>query len=150
MKKILLLLAVVAAAYLGFTPHNATLPNHEPEARHVSVPGDSSSTPANAIDRGENHRHVEIRGNISRLLPDDTTGIRHQKFLVRLPSGQTVLVAHNIDISTRVEPIGVGDDITLNGQYEWNPKGGVIHWTHHDPSGHHPDGWIRHGGHTYQ
>ena len=36
--------------------------------------------------------------------------------------------------------------VALRGQHEWNEKGGVLRWTHHDPEGRHPGGWIESGG----
>lgn len=84
-----------------------------------------------------------IRAKIIKLLSDDTVGDRHQRFIVELESGQTLLVAHNIDIAPRVEGLAVGDDVAIYGVYEWNDEGGVIHWTHVDPDGNHPEGWIR-------
>ena len=85
-----------------------------------------------------------------RILPDDNQGQRHQRFIVRLDSGQTILIAHNIDLAPRVEPLREGDGVEFSGEYEPNAKGGVVHWTHHYPAGRHPAGWIRHDGRTFQ
>ncbi len=93
---------------------------------------------------------VSDSGVVVRVLPDDTEGGRHQRFILRLASGQTLLIAHNIDIAPRVSGLSVGDSVEFSGQYEWNGQGGVVHWTHHDPSGRHQAGWLKHGGVTYQ
>ena len=93
---------------------------------------------------------VDGQGTVIRLLPDDLDGSRHQRFIVQLASGQTLLVAHNIDLAPRVNGLQVGDDVRFNGEYVWNAKGGVIHWTHHDPRGRHVSGWIVHNGKTYK
>jgi hypothetical protein len=93
---------------------------------------------------------IEGQGVVVKLLADDHDGSRHQRFILRLASGRTVLVAHNIDLAARVETLRVGDTVTFYGEYEWSRKGGVIHWTHHDPQARHPDGWLRHGGRVYR
>ncbi|HXQ73121.1 MAG TPA: DUF3465 domain-containing protein [Pyrinomonadaceae bacterium] len=84
------------------------------------------------------------------LLPDDQKGSRHQRFIVKLASGQTLLIAHNIDIAPRISGLAVGDSVRFYGEYVWNEKGGTIHWTHHDPRGRHVAGWVVHNGKTYQ
>ncbi len=95
---------------------------------------------------------VQVRGQgiVTRLLADDLKGSRHQRFLVELASGQTLLVSHNIDLAQRIETLKAGDLVEFYGEYEYNPKGGVIHWTHHDPKNRHPGGWIKHQGVTDQ
>jgi len=93
---------------------------------------------------------VEVSGEVSRIFADDNRGSRHQRFLIELADGHSLLVAHNIDLAPRIETLEVGDDVSLYGEYEWNDKGGVIHWTHHDPANKHPHGWIRHQGKLYQ
>ena len=92
---------------------------------------------------------VESAGVVERLLRDDLEGSRHQRFILRLPSGHTLLMSHNIDLAERV-PLAEGDRVEFRGQYEWNERGGVIHWTHHDPQGRRPGGWIRHESKTYR
>lgn len=91
---------------------------------------------------------VLFEGEVSRILPDDNKGSRHQRFIVVLPSSHTVLVAHNIDLAARV-PLQMHQPIKVFGQYEWNKKGGVVHWTHKDPRGIHIAGWIEYQGRTY-
>lgn len=83
---------------------------------------------------------VEGSGEVVQLLADDHDGSRHQRLLVRLRSGQTLLIAHNIDLAPRVPSVKVRDGLSFYGEYEWNPKGGVIHWTHRDPTGRHVSG----------
>lgn len=93
---------------------------------------------------------VEFGGSVAKILPDDREGLEHQRFVVRLSSGQTLLVAHNTDLAPRVSGLSVGDHVDVYGQYEWSAKGGVVHWTHHDPQGRRAGGWIRHNGRIYQ
>jgi hypothetical protein len=93
---------------------------------------------------------VEGAGVVIKLLPDDNKGSRHQKFLVELSGGQTLLFAHNVDLAPRINTLKVGDNIAFRGEYSYNPKGGLVHWTHHDPQGQHVAGWIMHNGNKYQ
>lgn len=93
---------------------------------------------------------VAGQGVVERILPDDHDGSRHQRFIVRLASGQTILVAHNIDLAPRLGSLAPGDTVAFSGVYEWNSMGGVIHWTHHDPEGRHAAGWLEHNGIIYQ
>lgn len=93
---------------------------------------------------------IEDQGTVAKLLPDDNKGARHQKFLVKIATGQTLLFAHNIDLASRIENIAVGDTIIFRGEYVYNPKGGVIHWTHHDPKNQIAGGWIKHENQEYR
>jgi hypothetical protein len=91
---------------------------------------------------------VEVSAKVYKILADDVVGDRHQRFLVNVQD-TSVLIAHNIDLAPRV-PIKVNDDVMIKGEYEWNDKGGVIHWTHHDPKKWHEEGWITHKGKKYK
>jgi Protein of unknown function (DUF3465) len=93
---------------------------------------------------------VKGQGIVSRLLSDDVNGDRHQRFILRLANKQTLLMAHNVDIAPRLVGLKLGNKVTFYGLYEWNSKGGLIHWTHHDPDGNHVNGWLRFRGKIYQ
>ena len=102
-----------------------------------------------AFAQKQSHVWLEGHGVVKKLLPDDNKGDRHQRFLVSVSAEQTLLFAHNIDLAPRVENLSVGDEVTFKGEYIYNPKGGIMHWTHHDPQGR-QSGWIKHQEHTYQ
>jgi hypothetical protein len=144
MKKLIILLVLLSAVAFGNV-----------YAEPVQLPqllalNSSAEVLQQAISNAQSNVQVEGKGIVFKLLKDDTKGRRHQKFLLKLTAGQTILIAHNIDLSTRIENLHIGDEVEFFGEYEWNNKGGVIHWTHHDPSGQHPDGWLKHQGKTYQ
>jgi hypothetical protein len=105
---------------------------------------------SSAYETRSSNVQVNSTGVVVKILPDDNQGSRHQKFILKLPSGQTVLIAHNIDLAPRINSISTGDSIEFYGEYEWNSKGGVVHWTHHDPAGRHEGGWLKHHGVLYK
>jgi Protein of unknown function (DUF3465) len=146
-KKILLILIFGIAVY-GFV-------QQAPKSFSISSFFSSEiSTSDLSLEKAFKNNQSDIQvggsGKVIKILPDDTQGSRHQKFILKLNSGQTILIAHNIDIAPRISALNVGDHINFYGEYEWNPKGGVVHWTHHDPSGRHEGGWLNHGGGIYE
>jgi Protein of unknown function (DUF3465) len=142
MRKFLYVAAVLAIAYVGIG---------KLDYLQASLTQDSASQAIGAAYRDHvSNIQVSGSGKIVRVLSDDIEGSRHQRFILRLDSGQTLLVAHNIDLAPRVVGISEADTVEFNGEYEWNSQGGVVHWTHHDPRGAHVTGWLKHNGRTYQ
>ena len=94
--------------------------------------------------------YIQGSGEVIRLLADDLKGSRHQRILIEEPSGKTLLVVHNIDLAPRINSIRVGDKLFYQGEYIWNEKGGLVHWTHHDPRGNEIGGWLEHMGKRYE
>ena len=113
-------------------------------------PGSSDTIFAQAFENRTSGLQLEGRGGVIKVLPDDNDGSRHQRFISELGSGQRILVAHNIDLAPRISALKKGSDVAFFGEYEWNAKGGVVHWTHHDSKGQHASGWLKHNGHTYE
>jgi len=83
---------------------------------------------------------VQGEGIVRRLLRDDLEGSRHRWFILKLAGNQSILIAHNIDLAPKIDTLKKGDPVKFYGEYEWNNKGGVVHWTHRDPGGRHVDG----------
>lgn len=103
-----------------------------------------------AFHAKRSHVQVEARGEVAKVLPDDNDGSRHQRFIVKVNNDMKILIAHNIDLATRVEHLQVGEHIEFYGEYIFNPKGGIVHWTHRDPANRRENGWIKYQGVTYQ
>jgi Protein of unknown function (DUF3465) len=96
---------------------------------------------------------VTASGSVARLL-----GLRrgpsglHEGFLMHLRGdaghGLTVRVEDNVDITGEI-PLAEGDAVEVRGEYVYDSRGGVIHYTHHDPRGRHPAGYVRVGEKTF-
>ena len=114
-----------------------------------SIGGNSDATLQEAYRSHRSDLQIQGEGTVVKVLADDLDGSRHQRFILQTGTGQTLLVAHNIDLAPKIRNLEAGDTVAFYGEYEWNIKGGVIHWTHHDPGRNHVDGWLKHRGRTY-
>ncbi len=152
------ILAIVVALVLiwaqgrGVFETGGTPADLGPQAERRGAPraGAESGSVARAYAARQSDVQVAGTGVVTRVLPDDNDGSRHQRFILRLADGQTVLVAHNVDLAPRVVGLALGDKVSFYGEYEFNESGGVIHWTHHDPAGRHPIGFLEHAGRKFQ
>ena len=161
MMRFLLIIAIAVgftANHFGYIGHDVADNQRTIEQKASAV---SQQFKQNALGNGEqvirqafeshsSNIQVEASGKVIKVLEDDTNPPRHQRFILKTDSGVSLLVAHNIDLAKRVENLKVGDSVGFYGEYEWNKKGGVLHWTHHDPQGRHAPGWLQHNGQTYQ
>lgn len=150
MKKLLLIAVLLVAGYGYFNGQYSPTQDGAELAAASQGADQSDAIIAEAFANRISDLQVAGSGTVIKLLPDDDDGRRHQRFIIELATGQTLLVAHNIDLAPRIDSIRVGDAVQFNGEYEWNAKGGVIHWTHQDPDGSHTAGWLKHQGRTYQ
>ncbi len=162
------IIVVLIAAFFGIdlqqfqsetsnTPFTSTARTSQTEKEQLDVQRDALQDDAQgvqlierAFERKQSDLQVRASGQVIAVLADDNEGSRHQKFILKLNNGQTVLVAHNIDLAPRIANIAKGDTVEFFGEYEYSDKGGVIHWTHHDPANKHVAGWLKHQGRTYQ
>jgi translation initiation factor IF-1 len=141
---IILLLPVLSSCA---TNRISQIPGNDLAARAQS--GLDQTQVLSAQASGLSKVEVLFAARVKKLLPDDTQGLPHQRFLLELNNGTTVLVAHDIKYAPKV-PIQPGDIVTIQGEYVWNKKGGLVHWTHHSDSPRHRGGYIDFNGQRYQ
>lgn len=150
-KKLLwIVIALAVGGYAFFQQQQHPKQPLAPTAVQAQVSPKSDAIIAQAFANQKSNLQVSGEGIVAKVLPDDKQGTRHQKFILKLANGQSLLVAHNVDLAPRVANLRAGDAVQFYGEYEWSHKGGVIHWTHHDPRGQHAAGWLQHQGQRYQ
>ena len=156
-KQFLILLAACVALSLAAcsAPNSAQTQSTEQQAVQTSTtPSASASMDAGAIVEAygaqRNVPQVQGSGVVTKVLKDDTKGLKHQKFLLKVSDKITILIAHNIDLAPRVADINEGDTVAFKGEYIYTPKGGTVHWTHKDPRGNHQAGYLKHNGKVYE
>jgi len=97
---------------------------------------------------------VTASGSVARVLGSrrGPSGV-HEGFLLHLRGaagrGLTVRVEDNEDLTGPI-PLQTGSDVEVRGEYIYDPRGGIIHYTHRDPRFRHPAGYVRVDGKVYQ
>jgi len=119
--------------------------------------GSGGDDPNGAVyDAWAAHRskiEVTASGSVARIL-----GTRvgpsgaHEGFLLHLRGsagrGLTVRIEDNVDLTGPI-PLAAGDTVEVRGEYIYDPRGGLIHYTHLDPRGRHAAGYVRVNGKIY-
>lgn len=127
-------------------------------AAGCASPGTSASADNAAIYDAwrSNRSHLEVtaEGSVARRL-----GTRvgrsgtHEGFLLHLTGaagrGLTVRVEDNVDITGPI-PLTEGAEVEVRGEYIFDRRGGIIHYTHRDPRGRHSAGYVRVNDKFYQ
>jgi Protein of unknown function (DUF3465) len=153
MKNLLLILLILLASVACDRAAHTTQLGNTAQAQTAPV-ATSASMDAGAITEAfgaqRNVPQVQGSGIVVKVLKDDTKGLQHQKFLLKVSDNITILIAHNIDLAPRVADIKEGDMVAFKGEYIYTPKGGTVHWTHKDPRGNHQAGWLKRNGKVYE
>ena len=135
------------AAEFGQPRNIPTTQTSVPSSTAEQDPGEDQVLQAQAS--GAQKTEILFSAPVYKLLPDDRNGIPHQRFLLQLSNGTTVLVAHNTKMAPQV-PIKRGDRVIIKGEFIANARGGVVHWTHHTDTPRHQGGYILFNGQKYQ
>ena len=81
---------------------------------------------------------IFVTGKITKILPEDHSGLPHQKYSVVVSPDITLSVVSNLDFG-RV-PVKEGQTVSVCGEFKHVGQG-MVHWTHFDPHGGHADGF---------
>jgi Protein of unknown function (DUF3465) len=83
-----------------------------------------------------------------RFFVGSRTHCEHEAFDAMTSAG-AVEIVDNVKIAPRV-PVQPGDRIEVRGEMVHDAgRPPIVHWTHHDPQGRHPAGFIRLRGQVY-
>lgn len=107
--------------------------------------------PLAAAYAGTAPAQVDFQATVSsepRFFYGSRTHCMHEAFEARSAAGPLEVV-DNVAIAPRC-PVHAGDRVEISGEMVHDRgRPPVVHWTHHDPEHHHPDGFIRLRGRLY-
>lgn len=112
--------------------------------------GAQSVQSALSVCAANSSAHAEVYipdGVVTRVLGErESRSGMHEGFIVGA-GGRSFTIEDNVDITGPI-PLHRGDVVSLLGQLECDD--GVIHWTHRDPRGRHPSGYVKVNGRLYE
>jgi hypothetical protein len=107
------------------------------------------NTPAKlneVMNSRDNRPQVIVTGVVTNILPEDHKGLPHQKYTLSVNGKIKLLIVSNLDFG-RV-PVTQGKTVSVCGEFKKVGQG-MVHWTHADPHGGHPDGFTIVDGKSY-
>lgn len=149
---VLVLISSFSLTVFGAGRQDGSIQGYRPQQPPASVDVSQATDDAPLVKAISNQRNVyyleAANLKVTRLLPDDSSGLPHQKFLVTTSKGQKVLCVYNLDKGQRI-PLKEGDDVGVGGEFKWTSQGALMHWLHADDRGRRPDGYVELAGRRY-
>jgi hypothetical protein len=104
-----------------------------------------------AYTQQASRKEVIAQGTIVDVLGEsEGRGGEHEGYLLKLDGDCDLLLRVETNLSiTGPIPIRRREQVIVKGEYEYDAEGGVLHWTHHDPSARHVAGYVVIDNHTY-
>lgn len=115
------------------------------------TPGPNDAALCTAIASRTSGVEVIADGTVARVLGTSAgPSGPHEGFLLRLRSGcaATLRVETNVAFTGPI-PLRAGESVVVKGEYDSDPDGDVIHFTHRELHGTHPGGYVEVGGTYY-
>lgn len=115
------------------------------------TPGPDDAALCRAIAARASGTEVIADGTVSSVLGTNVgSSGPHEGFLlhVRGGCGATLRVETNVGFTGPI-PLRAGEVVTVKGEYDHDPDGDVIHFTHRELHGRHPSGYVELNGTYY-
>lgn len=93
---------------------------------------------------------VESVGRIVKILDDQITPYPAQVILIRLSSGQKLIIKHDINLGSALPTLKKAEALQFKGIYKWNDRGGMILSTHKNNDFPKHSGWLKYDDKIYQ
>ena len=106
MKKFLIIIVICTGTYAVASLYHDSFPLSSIKALFPFTKTELSTSDKalkNAFENKIKGFQVGGSGIVIEILPDDNQGSRHQRFILKLDSYQTLLIAHNIDLAPIIE-----------------------------------------------